>query len=242
MPPLETSTPDASSLLQHGDIVSYRRILASWNAIFLLELVGGESERCLAVYKPCRGEYPLWDFPQDTFYKREYLAFLISQALGWDLVPPTVLRDADYGVGSVQLFIEAQEGRHYFNLLEEHRSEMLRIAVYDILINNTDRKGGHVLRDCDGRLWCIDHGLSLLSEPKLRTVMWDLAGETVPKRLKDDVKRVREDADLLDAIHSMLGPPELDAFCQRADALISAKTLPLDAYADHWRPYPLPMI
>jgi uncharacterized repeat protein (TIGR03843 family) len=229
-------------LLQDGEIVSYRRIVASWNAIFLLEIAGGESESCLAVYKPCRGEYPLWDFPQDTFYKREHLAFRVSEALGWGLVPPTVVREAEYGVGSIQLFIEAEKGRHYFNLLEEHRSEMVRIAVYDILINNTDRKGGHVLLDCDGRLWCIDHGLSMLPEPKLRTVMWDLEGEAVPKGLKDDLARLREDDGLRDTIHSLLGRAEADAFYERAEVLVSSTTLPLDAYADHWRPYPLPTI
>ena len=142
------------------------------------------------VYKPLRGERPLWDFPIQTLAKREVAAFLVSDALGWDLVPPTVFRrqQSPMGPGSAQYFVDHDPEYHYFNFSEEDRQEMPRVMLFDLLINNADRKAGHFLIDNEGKLWLIDHGLSFHVEDKLRTVIWDHAGDDIPPELTDDLK------------------------------------------------------
>jgi uncharacterized repeat protein (TIGR03843 family) len=169
-------------LLATGDIEVLGLLPYSSNYVFLARIELGE-ERFLAVYKPQRGERPLWDFPPGTLAAREVAAFLLSDAGGWNFVPPTVLRaDAPLGAGSLQVFIEHDPERHYFVLMEEpeRRPDLARLAAFDIAINNADRKGGHVLEDSEGRLWAVDHGLAFNVEPKLRTVIWGFAGDEVP--------------------------------------------------------------
>ena len=137
-----------------------------------------------AVYKPHQGKQSLWDFP-DGLYRREVAAYRLSEALGWGLVPPTVLReDAPFGPGSVQLFLQSDYEQHYFTLLEGGgREEELRVfCAFDVVANNADRKSGHVLYGADGRLWGIDHGLCFHVQHKLRTVIWDFAGRRSPPR------------------------------------------------------------
>ncbi len=139
------------------------------------------ARRCRAVYKPLRGERPLWDFP-DGLYRREVAAYELSAALGWSLVPETVARDdGPYGAGSYQRFVDADFTEHYFTLLEQpdHHDLLRRIAVFDLVANNADRKSGHCLLGDDGNIWGIDHGLCFAVPPKLRTVMWDFAGEPI---------------------------------------------------------------
>ena len=148
-----------------------------------MTLDAGDADPVCAVYKPARGERSLWDFP-DGLYRREVAAYELSEALGWGLVPPTVVRDdGPFGPGSLQLFVEADYEQHYFTLLDDggHDEDVLRaICAFDIVANNADRKSGHVLRGPDGRLWAIDHGLCFHRQPKLRTVIWDFADEAVP--------------------------------------------------------------
>ena len=137
----------------------------------------------LAIYKPQQGERPLWDFPRGTLCHREVAAFEVSEALGWAIVPDTVLRDGPAGIGMMQRFVEHDPEEHYFTLLEEHGDEFRRMAAFDVVINNTDRKGGHCLpRDRTARIFGIDHGVSFHAQWKLRTVIWDFGGEPIPRR------------------------------------------------------------
>ncbi len=193
-----------------------------------------------AIYKPHRGERPLWDFPSGL-YRREAAAYELSLWLGWSVVPPTILRDADYGLGSVQLFIEADFAKHYFTFLEDEtfHDQLRTMAVFDVIANNADRKGGHVLVDSQGHLWGIDNGLCFNVEPKLRTVIWDFAGETLLPHLTADLKRLAEATpDDLGVISGLLLPDELDAMKTRAYRLLEHDELPAPR-SDHAYPWPL---
>ena len=198
-----------------------------------------------AVYKPRVGERPLWDFPEGTLHLREVAAFEVSRFLGWDLVPPTVLRDGPYGPGSVQLFVRHDPQRHYFVLVEEARwhDDLARIAYFDLLLNNADRKGSHILHDeAAGRLVGIDHGLTFHEAPKLRTVVWDLDSPQVADSWRADVGRLHDALaahdPVLDGLAELLSPTELTALRQRAASLRELRLLPLPP-SDR-RPYPWP--
>ncbi len=196
------------------------------NRTFLVRL-GKEAHQseALAVYKPARGERPLYDFPDQTLYKREVAAYEVSRALGWDLVPPTVVRtDAPLGPGSLQHFVDHDPSQHYFTMLEENQAFFKRLATFDILCNNADRKSGHCLRDGGGRLWAVDHGLTFNAAPKLRTVIWDFAGRRVPAREREAVGRLDGELDepgspLVAALAALLDPDEIEALRDRARAL-----------------------
>src|SRR5258708_35441861 len=164
----------------------------SSNRTFLVRLDDQDSETgTLAVYKPALGERPLHDFPDETLYKREVAAYELSQALGWDLVPPTVTRiEAPLGPGSLQLFIDHDPSQHYFTLLHENQAFFQPLPTFAILCNNADRKSGHCLLDAQGRIWAVDHGLTFNTAPKLRTVIWDFAGGRVPARDRQAVARL----------------------------------------------------
>ena len=150
----------------------------SSNATFLakLEHDGVES---LAIYKPRKGERPLWDFPRGTLCDREVAAHLVSEALGWDIVPLTILRDGPAGVGMVQRFVDHDPEEHFFTLRERFGDMFRRFALFDVVINNADRKSGHCLRDRHDHVWGIDHGVSFHAAVKLRTVIWDYEGEPI---------------------------------------------------------------
>lgn len=182
-----------------------------------------------AVYKPLRGERPLWDFPEGLF-RREVAAFELSEALGWHVVPGTVVREeAPLGVGSLQRFVEADFARHYFTLRDEgrHDDQLLRMAVFDLLANNTDRKAGHVLIDDDDHVWGIDNGLCFSTEARLRTVIWDFAGDPVPDDLMDAVVGLIDDG-VPDAVAEHLFEDECDRLVHRARVIRSARQLPHD--------------
>lgn len=181
-----------------------------------------------AVYKPLQGERPLWDFPEGL-YRREVAAYELSRALGWDLVPGTVVRNDILGTGSLQRFVEADFSRHYFVLREEghHREQLLRMGVFDVLVNNTDRKAGHVLVDEDDHIWGIDNALCFSTEARLRTVIWDFAGEPVPDHLMDSVATLI-DCGVPDAVRKHLRDEECDRLVRRAQVLRSAGQMPHD--------------
>jgi hypothetical protein len=150
-------------------------------------VAGGEA---LAVYKPAQGESPLWDFPNGSLHRREVAAYRLARFLGWPLIPPTVTRrEAPMGVGSLQLFIRAESGRAFFQVRDQSPEELLPVAIFDIVTNNADRKAGHHLRDAAGRLWVIDHGLTFHVDPKLRTILWDFAGEPLPAAYRGGLER-----------------------------------------------------
>ncbi len=201
-----------------------------------------------AVYKPTRGERPLWDFPASTLTKREVAAFLVSEALGWDLVPPTVYRlDAPYGRGSLQLFIEHDPEYHYFTFSEADRARLRPVVMFDLLVNNADRKGSHIMMDNDQHLWAIDHGICFHAEDKLRTVIWDFAGEPYPEDLIRDLKNFLEklngngegSAEFQSILANYLGRYEIIALAARARAIIDQRTFPAPSNDRRQIPWPL---
>lgn len=210
----------------------------SSNATFLVE-ARIEDATALAVYKPARGERPLWDFPPRLF-RRELAAYLLSEALGWGLVPPTVEReDGPYGEGALQLFVHADFEQHYFTLLEDpaHHARLQQICVFDLVANNADRKSGHCLAGPDGVIWAIDNGLCFHAEPKLRTVIWEFGGTEVPASLLDDLRRFTERR-LAEPLAAVLAPDERTALRARARGLLEAGRFPAEA-GGHRYPWPL---
>jgi uncharacterized repeat protein (TIGR03843 family) len=236
--PAERSpAPDALTLLAAGDMAIRGRLPWSSNGTFLVELcLGGHTGN--AVYKPARGERPLWDYPSGL-YRREVAAYVVSEALGWSLVPETVVRDGPLGPGSLQRFVPAHFEEHYFTLLErpEHHDALRAICVFDLLVNNGDRKSGHCLLGEDGRVWGIDHGLCLHDEPKLRTVIWDFGGQPVPESLLEDVSRLAVSPPA--ALTGLVSPEELEALVARAAAVVRRPVFP---QAHSGRAYPWPLI
>ena len=180
----------AFQLLSRGNIELVGQILASSNVIFLTR-IEDEGLQALAIYKPHRGERPLWDFPQGTLHLREIAAHVVSQMLGWPLIPPTVLRDGPYGPGALQLYIDADPEANYFTFGEEQLPYLAPVALFDVLVNNADRKGGHLLLDELDRIWAIDNALTFHSEPKLRTVIWDFAGAEIPEEYLADLRQLQ---------------------------------------------------
>ena len=232
-----SSSPEIE-LLHRGAIEVKGRMPGSSNVTLLAELRLGEATG-LAIYKPGRGERPLWDFPPGL-YKREVAAYRLSEALGWGLVPPTVLRaDGPYGAGSLQLFVDADFEQHYFTLLErpEHRASLQRICALDLIANNADRKSGHCLVDGDGRIWAIDNGLMFHVEPKLRTVCWDFAGEPVPADVLATLRCLLE-AGLPGPLVELLEPDERKALTARSQALVRRGKFPVDRSGMRY-PWPL---
>ena len=135
-----------------------------------------DGEECFAIYKPERGETPLWDFPEGTLHRREVAAYVVADALGWPNVPATVLRDGPEGPGSLQLFVRFDANQHYFTLGRERADDFRRVALFDVVINNADRKAGHCLLGDDGKIWLIDHGVSFADEPIPDQLCADLTG------------------------------------------------------------------
>jgi uncharacterized repeat protein (TIGR03843 family) len=197
----------------------------------------------LAIYKPCAGERPLWDFPEGSLCHREFVSYLISQGLGWPNVPPTVLRDGPQGRGSVQLFVEAEYEAHYFNMrdIPGLNEAFKQIALFDYIVNNADRKGGHCLIDKEGRLWAIDHGLTFHTDFKLRTVIWEFCNEAIPPNLLEDLKRlqqlVTEPADFWQILVQFISRREIRALKRRLDALVSNGHFP-DRHPGRNVPFP----
>ena len=236
-------TPDAEhALVARGAIEVVGRVAWSSNAALLVTVTDDESGEMLAVYKPQKGERPLWDFPDGTLCRRETASYLVSETLGWDIVPTTVLRDGPYGIGMVQRFVEHDPDDHYFTLLEDHPDEFRRFAAFDVVVNNADRKGGHCLQElATGHVYGIDHGLTFHIGPKLRTVIWDFASEPVPEDLVADVEGLRTvlDGALGDELCGLLHPAELDAVRRRVDALLDTGRYPEPDEGYHSVPWPM---
>lgn len=226
------------TLLNEGRVELLGRIMSGSNATFLVEL-SCVDDSAWAVYKPEAGERPLADFDAGL-YRRERAAYLLSEALGWGLVPATVVRtDAPLGVGSLQWFIEGEHEEHYFTLYAdapETHAELARIALFDYVANNTDRKSGHVLRGADGRIWGIDHGLCFSAAFKLRTVIWDFAGEPIPEALLEDIAPLA--ADIPAGLAELLDHAEAVALQRRVQRLLQERVLPVDRTGMRY-PWPL---
>jgi hypothetical protein len=226
-------------VLARGAVELVGRMAYSSNATFLAELCH-EGETARAIYKPRRGERPLWDF-SPGLHRRELAAFVLSEAMGLDLVPPTVLRaDAPAGEGSLQWFVDHDPNQHYFTLLEARpdlRRRLQDIAVFDLVANNTDRKSGHVLIDADDHVWGIDHGLCFAADFKLRTVVWDFGGEPIPDELVAAVTPLA--ASTPEAIAELLDADEVAALQERAGWLVERPVFPVDTSG---RRYPWPLV
>jgi uncharacterized repeat protein (TIGR03843 family) len=200
----------------------------------------GDGEPVLAIYKPARGERPLWDFPRGL-WKREVAAYELSAFLGWGIVPLTTARpDGPLGPGSLQYCVDALFDEHYFTLLESpgHHGDLRRMAVFDVVANNADRKSGHCLIDREGRIWGIDHGLCFHAEPKLRTVIWDFAGEEIDEDLLAGLGPL-SCGSVPKPLARLLGPDEIRALTSRAAALRATGRLP-EPSSDF--PYPWPLV
>jgi uncharacterized repeat protein (TIGR03843 family) len=226
----------AHDVLGRGDMTVHGRIAGSSNAT-LLVTCSLEGRELLAVYKPVAGERDLWDFPPGL-HRREVAAQLLADALGWCFVPETVLRDdAPFGPGSVQRVVEG--GSDYFDLRDEERwhTDLRRIAAFDVVANNADRKAGHVILG-EGRLWAIDHGLTFHAEPKLRTVIWDFAGDPLDDHVVADLRRLAESG-LPASAAELLDDEEHDALLDRVAELLDKGRLPLPSAG---RPYPWPLV
>jgi uncharacterized repeat protein (TIGR03843 family) len=237
--------PDILDILREAEVEDEALLTAGSNYVFLLKMQHATAGEGYAVYKPQRGEAPLHDFPSGTLYQREYAAYLTSEALGWRLVPPTIVREdgLNAGIGVLQLFVVHDPSRHYFNLKDGRDDEMKRIAAFDWLVNNADRKGGHCLLDANGRIWCIDHGITFHSEDKLRTVIWDFQGTPVPPLLVEDICHLADSLQGGTEIHAqlseLLSDHEMAKLIERAALINEQRVFPAPP---PYRPYPWPMI
>jgi uncharacterized repeat protein (TIGR03843 family) len=218
---------DTGQLLVRGAIAVKGRLPSSSNITLLAEIsLAGAT--AYAVYKPERGERPLWDFPPGL-YRRELAAYELSEALGWGLVPLTVRREGPYGPGSLQRFVAADFAQHYFTLVENHahHDRLRRICLFDLVANNADRKSGHCLLGEDAQIYAIDNGLCFHQDPKLRTVIWDFAGQAIPGALLDELQALL-DRGLPSALTALIAPAEVEALMRRTRALLARKRFPAD--------------
>ena len=237
------SDPAVPPALAQGEMTILGLMPNSSNYTFLAKTETSDAE-VLAIYKPRRGEIPLWDFPEGTLAQREVAAYVVARSLGWPNVPPTILRDGPEGIGSAQLFVAFDAGQHYFTLMESHADTFGDVALFDAVINNADRKGGHCLLGEDGSVFLIDHGVCFNEVDKLRTVIWDHAGEPVGEDRLLDLAAL---AASLDApsdpvrmeLEALLLPEEIAALRRRLGILIAARVLPQPGLD---RPYPWPPI
>ncbi len=212
--------------LAAAPVRSLGRLLYASNAVFLLELdapdPAGSGQPMRAVYKPARGERPLWDFPRHTLHLRERAAYLLSAALGAEVVPPTALRDGPHGPGSVQLYVHAAEGPPDGAATRDLERQLRGVAAFDVLANNADRKHAHLLLDRDGHLWGIDNALTFLPYPRQRTVLIALGGGELGPDEGERVRRLRDGAvrgALRSSLRRLLSRVEVDAFEGRLDEL-----------------------
>jgi hypothetical protein len=239
---VELSSSRASDALRKGELELLGRMAWSSNATFLVNASLDDIE-VPAVYKPERGERPLWDFPEGTLCNREVAAYELSEALGWSIVPETVLRDGPHGIGMVQRFIDHDPDDHYFTLLETHIEDFKRFCAFDVLANNADRKGGHcLLANRDGHVWGIDHGLTFNVADKLRTVIWDFAGEPLPEGIVSTLECILTELDggvIAQRLAELLAPAEVEAVADRTRALLRARRFPIPDEGYHSVPWPL---
>jgi uncharacterized repeat protein (TIGR03843 family) len=233
--------PGVPPVLADGALELLGLLPRSSNYAFLARAVL-EAEEMLAVYKPRRGETPLWDFPEGTLGNREAAAYVVAQRLGWPNVPPTLLRGGPEGEGAVQRFVPFEPAEHALTLQERFPHELRRVALFDVVVNNADRKAGHCLLGRDGRLFVVDHGTCFSDEPKLRTVLWDYVGEPIPPEEFHDLGALREALDAgptREALDALLSRGEVRATIVRLEDLLAGGRFPEPGPG---RPYPWPIV
>ena len=237
------SDPAVPPALARGELEILGLLPRSSNYTFLVRATGEDGDQALGVYKPQRGEMPLWDFPEGTLCRREVAAYVVARALGWPNVPPTILRDGPEGLGSVQTFVTFDPEEHYFTLQERFIEDFRAVAAFDIVVNNADRKGGHCLLGEDGRIWLIDHGVCFSAEPKLRTVIWEYMDEPIPPSLLAGIERLGialdERGPERDELGALLNEEELVALRRRIAEIAGSPVFPGPG-GD--RPFPWPPV
>jgi len=224
------------SILQHGDLTLKGQFMLGSNYTFLVD-VHYQGTTVQAVYKPSKGEQPLWDFPESTLALREVAAYLVSESLGFHFVPFTTLRDdGPYGAGSLQQLIEYDPEYHYFNFSDEDKQLLKPVVLFDLLVNNADRKGGHVFfEDNTRKLFAIDHGICFHEHDKLRTVLWDFSGQRIPDDL---LSRLSLSPSLLADLEPYLSSGEISALCARAESIRKKGTFPRQPRDRRAMPWP----
>jgi hypothetical protein len=229
----------ALTLLSAGEIEIQGRLVEASNTTLYCAISDG-SLSAACVYKPVRGERPLWDFPDGTLAQREVAAYAVSAATGWNVVPPTVLRDGPYGRGMVQLWIDADETVDLAELARSDTPALRRMALLDAVINNADRKGGHLLPMPDGRVFGVDHGVCFSEEPKLRTLLWGWRGQRLVRYEVRALQGLRTDLDgaLGETLRALLTEGEVRATAQRIDALLDSGCFPFPS--PEWPAIPWP--
>ncbi|MEZ4667626.1 MAG: SCO1664 family protein [Anaerolineae bacterium] len=225
------SIDDVVEVLTHGTIEADHGLMRwSSNYAFLISVVH-KNTSIMAVYKPQKGERPLWDFPDGMLCKREMASFLTSEMLDWTIVPPTVLRYGPHGLGSVQFYVDHDPDMNYFEFDRDKIPQVKRICIFDYLVNNADRKGGHCLVDSKGHVWGIDHGITFHSAPKLRTVIWDFAGEPIDDSTLVDVEKLCHTLNtpssiLRQNLSDLLTEHEINSFRKRTQFILHTKKYP----------------
>ena len=232
------------NILQKGSIHLEGQFIIGSNYTFLTS-VKYKKSTYKAIYKPQKGEIPLWDFPPETLANRETAAFLISEALSWGFVPPTIIRpDAPLGPGSLQWFIPHDPEVNYFTFSRELKEKLRSVVVFDIIINNADRKGSHIIIDNHGKIWLIDHGICFHHESKLRTVIWDFISESIPDEIIHDLHSLKgklaPNSPLLSNLEKLLSLQELTALNRRIEQIIIYPYFP--APDETYRPFPFPLV
>jgi uncharacterized repeat protein (TIGR03843 family) len=237
-----TSLAEIVELLHRGEMSIEGRLIDASNATFYCR-VSGADHVAACVYKPVAGERPLWDFPTGTLAEREVATYEVSVVTGWSIVPPTVFRDGPAGPGMVQLWIDADESVELSRFMRRRDLEQLRnIAVFDVVVNNADRKGGHLLPTPDGHIWGVDHGLTFSVEDKLRTVLWQWAGDRVLAEECGVLRRLAAELDgaLGERLAELLTGREVRRTKRRVDELLATGHHPEPG--DGWPPVPWPPI
>jgi hypothetical protein len=239
-----TNVSQILKTLSHGTIELEGQFVWGSNYTFLVQVQKEAEQPVYAIYKPLQGERPLWDFPRFSLAKREVAAYRTSQALGWDFVPPTVLcPEGPAGPGSLQLYVDVDPERHYYTFTEQERARLHPVVIFDIMINNADRKAGHVLLGPDGKIWLIDHGVCFHQSYKLRTVIWDFVDQQIPEPLLQDLKTFLarfENPDFVEETYEeMLTAKEIQAMKERIEILLDTGVFPAPRQD---RPFPWPLV
>ena len=215
-------TQQETEVLISGEMVSCALTAKGSNYTFLAELVLDE-ERVLAIYKPRDGEAPLWDFPSGTLYKREYASYVLDDLLGWNIIPKTIIREGKYGIVSVQVFVDHDPHNNYYQVQDRHHDQLKKIACFDLVANNTDRKAAHIIIDTNDKLWGIDQGLTFHEDIKIRTVIWDFQGEDIPNELLKDIEKLKDnlqDDSISQRFEGLLDEREQESLQARIDLFL----------------------
>ena len=236
---IDANSPSVLADLESLELHVTGRLVDASNATLLCTLGADSSEAIRVIYKPIAGERPLWDFPDGKLAWRERAAYLMSSLAGFNIVPPTILRDGPFGDGAVQLWIDCDESLDVVEYAHGQAPELRTMALFDAVVNNTDRKFGHILKAATGDLYGCDHGVSFHEEPKLRTVLWQFAGEAFTNS-EIELLRNADDALSHDEFEHLLTGAEISATRQRISELLETASFPYptgDWPAVPWPPY-----